>query len=99
MNESSTFAASPLGETPLLAVKFRQPQVRASIVPRARLTERLNAGLSRALTLVSAPVGFGKTTLLGEWLAGAAQTVPAACRAFLKSASRGSSESSGLSHK
>ena len=78
MNESSTFATSPLAETPLLAMKLRQPQVRASIVSRARLTERLNAGLSRALALLSAPVGFGKTTLLGEWLAGAAQAVPAA---------------------
>ena len=45
---------------------------------RAHLTDRLNAGLNRALTIVSAPAGFGKTTLLGEWLAGAAQAVPAA---------------------
>ena len=32
--------------------------------------ERLNGGLRRKLTLVSAPAGFGKTTLLGEWVAG-----------------------------
>jgi LuxR family maltose regulon positive regulatory protein len=36
-------------------------------VPRPRLTERLNAGLRRKLTLVSAPAGFGKTTLLSSW--------------------------------
>lgn len=59
-------------------MKLRQPRVRASIVSRARLTERLNAGLSRSLTLVSAPVGFGKTTLVSEWLAGAASGIPAA---------------------
>ncbi len=78
MNDASLSAANPLGQTPILAMKLRQPQVRASIVSRTRLTEQLNAGLSRALTLISAPVGFGKTTLLGEWLAGAAQAIPAA---------------------
>ncbi|MDP2950159.1 MAG: LuxR C-terminal-related transcriptional regulator [Chloroflexota bacterium] len=70
-------AANRLGQPPLLATKLRRPRVRASIVSRPRLTERLNGGLNRALTLISAPVGFGKTTLLGEWLAGAAQAVPA----------------------
>ena len=38
-------------------------------VPRTRLVERLDAGMRRRLILVSAPAGFGKTTLLGEWLA------------------------------
>src|SRR3990172_3827179 len=78
MNEPGASAANPSGQTSLLAMKLRQPRLRASIVSRERLTERLNAGLNRALTLISAPVGFGKTTLLGEWLAGAAQAVPAA---------------------
>src|SRR3990172_8854641 len=78
MNEPGASAANPSGQTSLLAMKLRQPRVRAGIVSRARLTERLNAGLNRALTLVSAPVGCGKTTLLGEWLAGAAPTVPPA---------------------
>ena len=39
------------------------------LVPRPRLIERLNAGLHRKLTLVSAPAGFGKTTLVSEWVA------------------------------
>jgi ATP/maltotriose-dependent transcriptional regulator MalT len=44
-------------------------------VPRPRLTGRLNAGLHRKLTLVSAPAGFGKTTLLSEWIAGCGRPV------------------------
>jgi LuxR family maltose regulon positive regulatory protein len=38
-------------------------------VPRPRLSERLDRGTASKLTLVSAPAGFGKTTLLTEWLA------------------------------
>ena len=78
MNEDNGSATDKGGLIPLLATKLRQPRVRASIVARKRLTERLDAGLNRALTLVSAPVGFGKTTLLSEWLAGAAPAVPTA---------------------
>jgi len=44
-------------------------------VPRPRLIERLNAGLHRKLTLISAPAGFGKTTLLSEWAAGCGRPV------------------------
>jgi len=43
--------------------------VQPTLVARPRLSERLNAGLHRKLTLVAAPAGFGKTTLLSEWLA------------------------------
>lgn len=57
--------------TPLLATKFYIPPVRPELVPRPRLVERLNGGMARKLTLVSAPAGFGKTTLLSEWIAGA----------------------------
>jgi LuxR family maltose regulon positive regulatory protein len=53
--------------TPLLTTKLYTPPVRPELVPRARLTERLNEGTTRKLTLVSAPAGFGKTTLLSEW--------------------------------
>jgi LuxR family maltose regulon positive regulatory protein len=41
--------------------------VRASLVPRPRLSERIEEGTERKLTLVSAPAGFGKTTLLSVW--------------------------------
>jgi LuxR family maltose regulon positive regulatory protein len=53
---------------PLLATKLYIPPVRTGLVSRPRLIERLNAGLHRKLTLVSAPAGFGKTTLLSEWV-------------------------------
>jgi LuxR family transcriptional regulator, maltose regulon positive regulatory protein len=56
--------------TPLLSTKLFLPPPRPQVVVRSRLLERLNEGLRRRLTLVSAPAGFGKTTLLGEWLAG-----------------------------
>lgn len=52
----------------LLATKLYIPPVRPEIVSRRRLIEKLNAGLHRKSTLVSAPAGFGKTTLIGEWL-------------------------------
>ncbi len=52
---------------PLLRTKLHIPALRAKLVSRPHLTERLNAGTYRRLTLVSAPAGFGKTTLLSEW--------------------------------
>src|SRR5687768_4439417 len=55
--------------TPILATKLYIPSPRPNAVPRSRLTERLNEGLHRRLTLISAPAGFGKTTLLASWLA------------------------------
>ena len=55
---------------PILATKLYTPPPRPRIVLRPHLTDRLNEGLQRRLTLVSAPAGFGKTTLLSDWLAG-----------------------------
>src|SRR5512135_503500 len=54
----------------ILATKLHIPSLRPAVgrVPRPRLLERLDEGLQRKLTLVSAPAGFGKTTLVGEWL-------------------------------
>jgi len=52
----------------LLATKLYIPPVRLELVSRHRLIEQLNAGLHHKLTLISAPAGFGKTTLIGEWL-------------------------------
>ncbi len=53
---------------PLLTTKLHVPRPRAHLVHRAHLVERLQRGAERALTLVSAPAGFGKTTLLAQWL-------------------------------
>src|SRR5262249_10195073 len=54
--------------TPILATKLYIPPPRPSVVPRPRLITRLNEGLHRKLSLISAPAGFGKTTLVTEWL-------------------------------
>jgi LuxR family maltose regulon positive regulatory protein len=54
----------------LLTTKFYIPPTRPELVPRPRLIERLNEGLHRKLILISAPAGFGKTTLVSEWVAG-----------------------------
>jgi LuxR family transcriptional regulator, maltose regulon positive regulatory protein len=55
--------------TPILATKLYIPPPRLKAVLRPRLIERLNEGLHRKLTLISAPAGFGKTTLVAEWIA------------------------------
>ena len=52
----------------LLATKLHIPPIRPELVPRPRLIERLDAELRRKLTLISAPAGFGKTTLVSEWV-------------------------------
>ena len=54
---------------PLLTTKLHIPPCRPGFVSRPRLVERLEEGLrmGRRLTLLSAPAGFGKTTLLSEW--------------------------------
>lgn len=50
--------------------KLQHPQLRSNRVSRSRLVERLNEGLhqGRRMSLVTAPAGFGKTTLITEWL-------------------------------
>ncbi len=53
---------------PLLETKFYVSRSRHGLVPRPRLGERLDRGAAAKLMLVSAPAGFGKTTLLTEWL-------------------------------
>jgi LuxR family transcriptional regulator, maltose regulon positive regulatory protein len=52
----------------ILVTKLFIPAARPELVPRPRLIKQLNAGLHRKLTLVSAPAGFGKTTVVTEWL-------------------------------
>jgi LuxR family transcriptional regulator, maltose regulon positive regulatory protein len=55
--------------TPMLATKLFIPPTRPDVIIRARLIERLNRGLHGKLTLISAPAGFGKTTLVSAWIA------------------------------
>lgn len=52
----------------VLATKFFVPRVRSDLVARPRLYARLDAGLEGVLTLVAAPAGSGKTTILADWL-------------------------------
>ncbi len=52
----------------LMRTKLYRPRSGSDVIPRARLIERLNAGLGGNVTLVCAPIGFGKTTLLAGWL-------------------------------
>lgn len=54
--------------SPLLGTKLYIPKRRATLVPRPRLVQRLDQGAEHTLTLISAPAGFGKTTLLAEWV-------------------------------
>jgi LuxR family maltose regulon positive regulatory protein len=63
---------------PLLETKLHVPRRRRGVVPRPRLIERLSRGAESTLTLVSAPAGFGKSTLLAEWLAAAPADRPSA---------------------
>jgi len=72
-----------LSRPPLIKTKFCVPQRRASVVSRPRLFSLLTGGIQGALTLVCAPAGYGKTTLLTEWIGGlpatADKNVPTIC--------------------
>ena len=63
---------------PILATKLYIPLLRPKVVPRPRLIERLNEGhhSGRKLTLVSAPAGFGKTTLVSQWVQAMGRATP-----------------------
>ncbi|HTC70835.1 MAG TPA: hypothetical protein VK662_14790, partial [Acidothermaceae bacterium] len=54
---------------PLIETKLYIPKPRPNVIVRPRLSERLRRGAESKLTLISAPAGFGKTTLLSDWLA------------------------------
>ncbi|HEX6508790.1 MAG TPA: helix-turn-helix domain-containing protein [Chloroflexota bacterium] len=60
---------TPSAGNELLATKLIAPPPRPALVPRPRLLQQLNAGLTCPVTLISAPAGSGKTTLLGAWRA------------------------------
>jgi LuxR family maltose regulon positive regulatory protein len=65
MNKESSHPTSNLLRTKLLV-----PRIPEKVISRPRLRGRLTDGLARNLILVAAPAGFGKTTALGQWLAG-----------------------------
>jgi LuxR family maltose regulon positive regulatory protein len=71
--------------TPLLTTKLHIPSIRPKLVPRPRLIERLNEGprLGCKLTLISAPAGFGKTTLVSEWVQAMGSATPPIAIAWL----------------
>jgi LuxR family maltose regulon positive regulatory protein len=56
------------GNYELLSTKLVPPPARSSVVPRQRLLARLDEGLDHKINLISAPAGFGKTTLVSEWI-------------------------------
>ncbi|MGH9124436.1 MAG: BTAD domain-containing putative transcriptional regulator, partial [Acidimicrobiales bacterium] len=60
--------AAAVTVAPLLATKLHVPRQSRGVVARPRLNDRISGAGHTALTLVSAPAGFGKTTLLTEWL-------------------------------
>ena len=69
----------------VLSTKLHIPPCRPNLVPRPQLIERLDERLStgRALTLISTPAGFGKTTLLSDWLRSGSESLPALRTAWL----------------
>ncbi len=67
----------------ILATKLYIPRPRPRAVPRSRLIQRLNEEAPRKLTLVSAPAGFGKTTLVSEWVQALGETFPPGAVAWL----------------
>ncbi|HSK32649.1 MAG TPA: helix-turn-helix transcriptional regulator, partial [Propionicimonas sp.] len=69
--------------TPILGTKINAPPLRPSAVPRPTLIERLDKGLQSRLILVSAPAGFGKTSLVSEWVAGCSRLAPEVRPAWL----------------
>ena len=79
--EMETAQPPPLAQqrtpiNPLLATRLHMPRPRTDLVSRPHLVERLQQGMTCTLTLISAPAGFGKTTLLAQWLSQSA--IPAA---------------------
>lgn len=66
---SSEAVSYPIFPSDLFAAKLQPPRVRSHLVRRERLLARLDAGLDCRLTVISAPAGFGKTTIAGQWIA------------------------------
>ena len=68
MGEPAAAEAATSERDVLLATKLTVPGLRADLVPRPRLAQRLDEGEGRGLVLACAPAGYGKTVLLAEWV-------------------------------
>ena len=68
IDEEQVSPSSIEQKEPLLRTKLFIPPLRPNRVNRPRLIERINRGLDKSLILVSAPAGYGKTTLVSNWL-------------------------------
>jgi ATP/maltotriose-dependent transcriptional regulator MalT len=77
MTNAAQVIDAELSQDELLATKLFRPAPRQDLVHRSRLTEDLGAGLSAPLTVVVAPAGWGKTTLLADWLSAQGRRGPA----------------------
>src|SRR5437773_721087 len=91
MSEQNKVAATPSGSeamssaqqlagTPLLASKFHPPRLPFLHIERSRLAAMLDAIPTHKMTLLAAPAGFGKTTVMNQWIngEGAADGLPVA---------------------
>ncbi len=67
--EQAAIATNSIQFEPLLVPKLQLPRAQRSLLLREHLLEMLDKGLERKLTLIAGPAGFGKTTLIGQWLA------------------------------
>ena len=68
MGEPAAAEAATSVRDVLLATKLTVPGLRADLVRRPRLAQRLDEGQGRGLVLACAPAGYGKTVLLAEWV-------------------------------
>ncbi|CAN5829927.1 LuxR C-terminal-related transcriptional regulator [soil metagenome] len=82
VHESAPSARPPY-PLPLLIPKLHLPRLHTDLVMRPRLLRQLDSALTRRLTLVIAPAGFGKTTLVRQWIAESSQNPTAPAVAWL----------------
>src|SRR5437762_3056235 len=87
-----TMDEATLLQDQLLATKFFVPTSSHPLIVRPQLTTLLNQGLRRKLTLISAPAGFGKTTLLSSWVQSFPQENPEAAHVAWVSLDEGDNE-------
>src|SRR5690606_26435140 len=71
MNSRPGLPSPSIRPEQVLGTKLHIPRLHSGLVSRSRLIDRIDQGTRRKLTLVSAPAGFGKSTLLAEWIVAA----------------------------